>query len=174
MQFLNAMFCIAFAFTSALQQYPEFEWTKKSTLNADQQIEFPGIVLEPGTYIIRLKEGGERRSIVEILNRDESQVLGRVVVLPDHQAKPDDNSEFTFHEVKMEGPQPVHGWHSTADLVGFEFVYPKPRAQEIAKASGRRVLAFDRIEDGPIVAVTPNGKEVVIDDQLASARPKLP
>jgi hypothetical protein len=165
MQYLNAIFYIAFAFTSAFQQYPGFEWNKKSTLNADQRVEFPGIVLEPGVYIVRLKDGGERRSVIEILNRDETQVVATVIAVPDHQVRPDDNSEFTFHQVKSPGPRPVQTWFYAGDLVGLEFVYPKARAQEIAKASERHVLALNGTKDGPVVAITPNGKEVVVEDQ---------
>jgi len=46
-----------------------------------------------------------------------------------------------------------------------QFVYPKPRAREIAKAADEHVMASNSIRnDDVIVAVTPNGKEVVIDD----------
>ncbi len=172
MQYLNAMFCIAIAVTSLCQQYAGFEWNKKSTLSTDRPVEFPGIVLEPGVYIIKLLDGGEKRSTVEILSQDETQVLASVIAVPDHRLRPDDNSEFTFHEIKQTGPRPVQTWFYTGDLVGFEFVYPKARAKEIAKDSDGRVMASNAIKDGLIVAVTPNGKEIVIDDQTQTARRK--
>src|SRR5207237_6430396 len=92
MHFINAVLFIAMALSSVLQESYSTEWNKKSTLSTDKQVEFPGIVLEPGIYIIRLKEGGERRSIVEIRNRDETQVLATLLAVPDHQQRPDDNS----------------------------------------------------------------------------------
>jgi len=46
-----------------------------------------------------------------------------------------------------------------------EFVYPKARAKEIAKAADTHVMASNSInKDDVIVAITPNGKEVVIDE----------
>src|SRR2546425_6395520 len=106
MHFINAMFYVAMAFTALFQQSSSYEWNKKSTLITDRQVEFPGIVLEPGVYVVKLGESTEKRSVVQILNQDETQVLASVVAVPDHRTRPDDNSEFTFHEVKGIGPQP--------------------------------------------------------------------
>ena len=41
------------------------QWNKKSVLTAGQPVEFPGIVLKPGNYVIRVLENGEKRSTVE-------------------------------------------------------------------------------------------------------------
>ena len=161
---LNAILYLSLVSTSVFQQYSAFEWNKKTTLSTESPVEFPGIVLESGNYVVRLREGGDRRSIVEILNQDETQVLATVVAVPDHRLRPEDNSDFTFHEIKHDGPRPVRSWFYTGDLIGLEFVYPKARAKEIAKDSDGHVMASNGIKDGVIVAVTANGKEIVIDD----------
>ena len=75
MHFINAMLFIAMAANALFQESYSTEWNKKSTFTTDKQVEFPGIVLEPGTYVIRVKESGEKRSIVEILNQNEKQIL---------------------------------------------------------------------------------------------------
>jgi hypothetical protein len=162
---LTAIWCVAMAFAPVSQQYPGLEWNKKSTLSTDRQVEFPGVVVEPGTYIIRLKESGEKRSTVEILNQEETQLLATFIAVPDHRVRPDNSSEFTFHEIKRGGPQPIQSWFYTGDLVGLEFVYPKPRAKEIAKDSDGHVMASNGSKDGVIVAVTANGREIVIDEE---------
>jgi hypothetical protein len=167
MLYLHAMLCIAMALASFGQEYAGFGWNKKSTLTTDRQVEFPGIVLEPGVYVVRLRESGEKRSTVEIYNQTETQVLATAVAVPDHRLRPEDNSEFTFHQTKKAGPAPVQSWFYAGDLVGYEFVYPKARAREIAKESGAYVMASNNIKDGAVVAVTANGKEIVIDDEAA-------
>jgi hypothetical protein len=168
MRFLTAMLFVALTVTSVYGQYPGFEWNKKSTLSTEQQVEFPGTVLEPGVYIVRLRQTIERRSQVEILNREETQLLATVVAVPDHHVRPDDNSDFTYHAVKRSGPRPVRSWYFPGDLVGLEFVYPAARAKEIAKDSDAHVMASNSSKDGTIVAMTPNGKEIVIDDEPIS------
>jgi hypothetical protein len=151
MHFFNAMLYVAMTFSSVFQQYPGFEWNKKSTLSVERQVEFPGVVLEPGIYIIRLREGGDRRSFVEILSQNETQVLGSVVAVPDHRVRPDDNSEFTYHGVKRKGPRPVQSWYFSGDLVGLEFVYPKRRALEIAKDSEGHVMASNGSKESSVM-----------------------
>ena len=170
MHVINAVFGIAMAVTTLFQEFQTYQWNKKSTLTAEHKVEFPGIVLDPGVYVIRLKESGDRRSQVEILNQDESQVMATVVAVPDLHVRPDDNSDFVFHEMKDNGPQPVRSWFFSGDLVGLEFVYPEARAREIAKATDDHVMASKDIREpgGPILAVTPNGKEIVIDEGVTA------
>ena len=172
MHFLNAILTIALAYSSFSQQVPGYEWNKKSTFTTERQVEFPGMVLEPGVYIVRLQDSNEHKSVVEILNRDETQLLATVIAVPDHHQRPDDNSEFSFHAVKK-GPVPVQTWYFSGDLVGLEFVYPKGRAKEIARDSDGHVMATNGIKDGALFAVTPNGKEVLLEVPLTqTARTK--
>ena len=166
MHVINVMVFAVLAATSLFQEPAAYQWNKKSTLNAEAPVEFPGIILEPGVYVIRLKDGGERRSSVQITNQDETQVLATLVAIPDHRVRPDDNSEFIYHEIKGNGPAPVRSWFYTGDLVGLEFVYPEARAKEIAKTTNDHVMASND-KGGAIFAVTPNGKEIVIDEDPA-------
>jgi hypothetical protein len=103
---------------------------------------------------------------VEILNQDESQILAVVVALPDHRMRPEIDSEFTFHLARPGFPTPVQTWYYAGDMTGLEFVYPKSRAKEIARESEGHVMASNDSKDAVIVAITPNGKEVVIEGPL--------
>src|SRR5262249_23060033 len=141
MHVINAMLSVAMAVTSLFQDPSSYLWNKKSTLTVERQVEFPGILLDPGVYVVRLKESSEKRSEVQILNQNESQVLATVIAVPDLRVRPEDNSEFVFHKVKNKGPQPVRSWFFSGDLVGLEFVYPEARAKEIAKDSEDHVMA---------------------------------
>src|SRR5262245_3037724 len=172
--FFNALLYFAVSFVTVSQQNSTFDWNKKSILSVDDQVELPGVVLEPGSYVIRLREAGERRSFVEVLNKEETQVLATIVAVPDHRMRPEDNSDFTFHDIKRPGPRPLQSWFYTGDLTGLEFVYPKARAKEIAKLSDTHVMASNATNDSVIFAVTPNGKEIVIDDQRTQTARRKP
>jgi hypothetical protein len=172
MHLLAAILSAAMAITAVSPQNPGLEWNKKSTFIADQQVEFPGLVLEPGTYIVRLSENDEKRSVVEILSANEAQLLASVIAVPDHRLRPEGSEEFTFHQTKAAGPRAVQSWYFAGDLVGLEFVYPKMRAKELARQSDGHVMASG-MKDGMIYAVTPNGKEVVIETAITqTARQK--
>jgi hypothetical protein len=168
---LASLMLLVTALLNSNQEPSTYEWNKKSTLSVDERVEFPGIVLEPGIYIVKLRENTEKLSVVQILNAEETQVLATVRAVPDHRMRPDDNSEFTFHNVGK-GPRPVQSWFLSGDLVGLEFVYPKLRAKEIAKQSNDHVMASNEGKEGVIIAVTPNGKEVVFEDVTQTARRK--
>ena len=165
------MYLLVLMALASLAQIPSGEqWNKKSVLTAEQPVEFPGIVLKPGNYVIRVLEGGDKRSTIQILNGDETQVLAKALAVPDHRMRPD-SGEFSYHAVPASGPRAIQSWFYPGDLTGLEFVYPKARARELAKASGVYVMAAGS-DDGPVTAVTPNGKEIVIDEGTQSARRK--
>jgi hypothetical protein len=165
MHFINAMLFVSMAVSFLLQEPYSSEWNKKSTFSTDKQIEFPGIVLEPGTYVIRVKEGGEKRSVVEIRNQNEQQILATILAVTDHRQRPDDNSEFVYFNSSEREPQAVRTWFYSGDLTGLEFVYPLSRAKVIAKRNDDHVMASNSSSKEDVVfAITPNGKEIVIDD----------
>src|SRR5882672_2086294 len=175
MHFPTAMLAIALTF-GALAPAQQFdEWNKKSTLRADCPVELPGIVLEPGVYVVKLLQATEKRSMVQIWNSDETQMLSTVVAIPDHRSLSEAYITFTYHNIKADGPKPIQSWYYPGDQLGLEFVYPKNRAIEIAKGSADRVMG-STTREGVIVAVTPNGKEIVIDQphltQTARRKPQ--
>jgi hypothetical protein len=165
MHFISAVLFVGLAISSSVQEPYSTEWNKKSTLASKSALEFPGLVLDPGTYVVRQKESTETRAIIEICNQDETQILGLAEAVPDHELRPDDNLEFTFFNAPEGKPEPVRTWFFSGDMVGWQFVYPKARAREIAKAADTHVMASNSIsKDDAIVAITPNGNEIVIDD----------
>jgi hypothetical protein len=164
MHLITAVLFTAMAISSAVQEPSLTGWNKKSTLKSNRAVEFPGIILDPGTYVIRLKESTETRALVEIWNEGESQILGTVLAVPDHELRPDDDSEFIFFSAPEGKPEAVRTWFYSGEVIGWEFVYPKAHAKEIAKAADTHVMASNsNSKDDVIVAVTPNGTEVVID-----------
>jgi hypothetical protein len=173
MSFLNIVYA-AIMVTTLLQGPPAGEWSKRSVFSTNHQVEFPGIVLEAGDYIVRLGENDEKRGFVQVLNRDETQILATVVAIRDHRIHPEDSGEFTFHEVQNDGPQPVQSWFYSGDPVGFEFVYPKIRAKEIARESKDRVIASNSDKGPVVVAVTPKGKELAVDSIPAQVTGRKP
>jgi len=165
MHLLSVILWTTLALAPSYQQDSAFDGGKKSILTADEQVEFPGVVLEPGVYVVKLREAGDRRSSVQIFNEDETQLLASVVAVPDLRSRPDINTEFTFHEIHGNRAHPVQSWFYPGELAGLEFVYPKSRARELARNSDGHVMALSDEKGTTILAITPNGKEVVIDGQ---------
>jgi hypothetical protein len=174
---IHAMFLVAMAAGTVLQTEYSGEWNKKSTLQAGQPVEIPGMVLKPGTYTIKLHESSNRRSIVQIWNQDESLLLATVLTVPDHRMRETD-AVFTYHAARGDARRLLRSWYYPGDLNGLEFVYPKKRAKEIAKLTETHIMASNckDMKQDAIVAMTPAGIEVVIDEprqaQVTPGKPR--
>src|SRR5215472_15772689 len=142
------------------------EWSKKSVLTLQDSFEVPGMVLKPGTYVLKADDNsGNPRTLVRLLSQDESQTLTTFVAIPDNRMRPESDVVVTFFNGVIDGPKSVQTWYYPGEMNGYEFVYPKTRAKEIAKHTDDHVMASDSKESA-IVAVTPSGTEVPLYDAV--------
>jgi hypothetical protein len=74
------------------------EWNKKTVVTVDQEIQLPNTVLQPGTYVFRLLDSPSDRHIVQVLSKDENQVITTSLAIPNHRLQPRGESVFTFWE----------------------------------------------------------------------------
>jgi hypothetical protein len=91
------------------------------------------------------------------------------MAIPDYRLRTTEQTVIKFNEVPRGSPQAIRAWFYPGNNVGQEFVYPKARAMQLAKASKAVVpaLAVDvagdaALKTAPIVAVTPEEKEVPV------------
>lgn len=169
------------------------DWDKKTTFTVNQPFEIPGNkVLPAGTYVVKIVDVGGDRSIVRFLSADETKVYATVIGIPDFRLKPAENPDISFYEAETGLPRPVHAWFYSGYQYGFEFVYPKKRAAEIAPIAEEHVLAMktpepfepvrekpfpapaeltvEELLEEPIVAIEPTGEELAI----VEIHPELP
>jgi hypothetical protein len=145
------------------------EWDKKTVLTFSQPVEIPGRVLPAGTYTFKLADTMGSRHIVQIFNADGSQILATVMAIPDYRLTSTDKTVIKFDEVPAGSPEAIRAWFYPGNTIGNEFVYPKSRAAQLAKASKTvvpaiavEVASVDELKTVPIVAVTPELKETAI------------
>ena len=146
------------------------EWDKKTVLTFSQPVEIPGQVLPAGTYMFRLADSTGDRHIVQILNADGSQMIATVMAIPDYRLTSTDQTVIKFNEVPAGAPEAIRAWFYPGNRIGQEFVYPKSRAAQLAKASHAVVPAIaadvtspDALKTAPIVAVTPEQQETDVN-----------
>jgi hypothetical protein len=135
-------------------------WTKSSIVAFSQPTEIPGRMLEPGTYVFKFVRAEGETHIVEVLDAAETQVLATLTALADHRARPRYDTIIVYHDIEAGNPA-VRSWYYPGELTGYEFVYPKDRACELARLSNQAVMGGEK-ENGVVIAVTPNGVEVVV------------
>jgi hypothetical protein len=137
------------------------DWDQKTVLTFSQPMEIPGHVLPAGKYTFRLVNLTDRH-IVQILNSDESRTITTVVAIPRYRETTEGQTIVTFNEVPTGSTEAIRVWFYPGSTLGQEFVYPKLRAAQLAKAAKVAVPALavevadlDTLETAPIVAVTP-------------------
>jgi len=154
------------------------EFNKLTILTFSQPVEIPGHVLPAGTYRFQLADTTGDRHIVQVFNADGSKIIASVMTISDYRLKATDQTVIRFNEVPRGAPEAIRAWFYPGNNVGQEFVYPKPRAMQLAKASKAVVpaLAVDVTDDAelktaPIVAVTPDAEEVPVTAVIQTSPP---
>ncbi|HZR26291.1 MAG TPA: hypothetical protein VFA59_22030 [Vicinamibacterales bacterium] len=145
------------------------EWDKKTVLTFSQPVEIPGRVLPAGTYMFKLADSMSDRHIVQIFNADGSQIIATIMTIPDYRLKSTDETVIRFAEVPAGSPEAIRAWFYPGNTLGQEFVYPKSRAMQLARASKAVVPAIavdvasaDELKTAPIIAVTPEAQETAV------------
>ena len=145
------------------------EWNKKTVITFSQAVEIPGHVLLAGTYVFKLADSMSNRHIVQVFTADESQILATVMTIPDYRLTATDQTVIKFGEVPPDSPEAIRAWFYPGNTIGQEFVYPKSRAIQLATMANAVVPAIavdvtdvDALKTAPIIAITPDAKEVPV------------
>jgi hypothetical protein len=157
-------------------------WDRLTKVTFSQPVEIPGQVLPAGTYWLKLLDSPSNRNIVQIYNADQSKQVAMIMAIPDYRLKPADKTVITFNERPANSPEAVKAWFYPGDNYGQEFVYPKSRAVELAKAVNQPVPSMPAnleantkmsaksaqeapvmaLKKAPVKAQQPSGEEVEI------------
>ena len=118
------------------------EWNQKTIFTFSGPVEIPGQVLQPGTYVFKLADSTSDRNIVEVFNKEENHLYGFFLAIPDYRLKPSDKPILTFEERATGSPEAVKAWFYPGENYGHDFVYPKVKAMELAKANKQPVASM--------------------------------
>lgn len=161
-------------------------WNRKSTITFSGPVEIPGVhlagwgVLPAGTYVFKILDSQSDRHIVQILSRDEKTVYATILAVPNYRLQATDKTVITFRERPSGQPEALRAWFYPGRNWGEEFVYPKAKAIELAKATNVPVLytpaeiplevtvpikSVDEpvvleMRRAPIMAIKPTGEDV--------------
>jgi LPXTG-motif cell wall-anchored protein len=88
-------------------------------------VEIPGMVLTPGTYVIKLLDPYGDRDIVRFYNADESHMYAMVFGVRDYRLDATENPVITFEERAKDAPPAIKEWFPAGENWGEQFVYKK-------------------------------------------------
>jgi hypothetical protein len=153
-------------------------WNKKTVVTFSQAVEVPGKILPAGTYTFKLVDSLSDRNIVQIFNADGSQIITTILAINNYRLQPTGETVMKFSERPGDSPEALRAWFYPGDEFGQEFVYPKVRAIQLAQTTKVIVpaVATETLDDNviktlPIVAVTPDQKEVEVAKVIQTTPP---
>jgi len=161
-------------------------WDRKTVVTFSGPVEIPMVhlkgwgVLPAGTYVFKILDSQSDRHIVQIFNKEETTVYATILAIPNYRLKATDKTVITFRERPTGQPEALRAWFYPGRNWGEEFVYPKAKAMELAKATNTPVLftpveiplevetpirsvdepVVMELKRAPIIAVKPTGDEV--------------
>lgn len=112
--------------------------TQRTVVTFSAPVEIPGRVLGAGTYVFKVLDF-ENPNIVQIFNKDQNKLFATILAIPDYRLKPTGKTVITFEERAAGSPPAIQAWFYPGMEFGHEFVYPKPRAMELAKLTNKPV-----------------------------------
>ncbi len=192
-----AIFCLsltalAFSASAKAPNAKADDWDKKTIVTFSQPVEIPGgIVLPAGTYVFKLLNSLSNRHIVQVFNEDQTRVFATILSIPNYRLQVTDKTVITFGESAVGVPQAIRAWFYPGANSGEEFVYPKRRAMELAKAANMPILAMPvefeanitkpaksgddepivALKGASVIAVKPTGEEVDLG-QVVTTQPQ--
>ena len=174
------------------------DWNKKTTVTFSGPVEIPGVhlkgwgVLPAGTYVFKILDSASDRHIVQIFNKEQTQIYATILAIPNYRLKATDKTVITFRERAAGQPEALRAWFYPGMNWGEEFVYPKSKAVEIAKATNTPVLytvaelplevaepvkladapVLEVLKRAPVLAIRPTGEDVLLA-QVVTPPPAL-
>ena len=162
------------------------DWNRKTVITFSGPVEIPGVhltgwgVLPAGTYVFKILDSQSDRHIVQIFSKDETTIYATILAIPNYRLKATDKTVITFRERPAGEPEALRAWFYPGRNWGEEFVYPKAKAMELAKATNTPVLftpveipvevaepiktadapVVVELKRAPIMAIKPTGEEV--------------
>jgi hypothetical protein len=77
-----------------------------------------------------------------VFNKNENHLYGTFLTIPNYRLQPAGKPIITFEERAAGAPEAVRAWFYPGENYGHEFVYPKAKAVQLAKANNQPVASM--------------------------------
>jgi hypothetical protein len=126
------------------------EWDKKTIITTDETMQLPNMMLQPGTYVIKLADSDSNRHIVQFFDKDEKHLITTILAIPNERVRPTGKTVFAFWEVPAGQPPALRAWFYPGDNFGQEFAYPKAEADRISARNNNATVPIDDSKSGEV------------------------
>jgi hypothetical protein len=152
--------------TASAQGYPE---DKRVFFTFSGPVAVPGVTLPAGRYLFRIptKIGTGNRNVVQVLSADGKTAYAQFFGISALRTNAAPKPEIRFMETAAGMPAAVKTWWYPGLKDGYEFIYPKDQARQLAEGTGQPVLTARAETPTEVERITPAGAETAV-------RPEVP
>ena len=124
-------------FASAAQAQPE---DKRTYFTFSGPIALPGVTLPAGRYLFRIVDTTTSRKVIQVLSEDQKKPFTMANTISDQRREAPKDATVVFYESARGTPAAVKSWWYPGETIGYQFIYPRAQAKQIAKSTGQPVL----------------------------------
>jgi len=159
---------------SAVQAQTE---DKRTYFTFSAPIALPGSTLPAGRYLFRIVDTTTSRKVIQVLSDDQKKPYAMMNTIPDQRRDPAKDATVSFYESARGTPAAVKSWWYPGETIGYQFIYPRAQAKQIAKATGQPVLTTkgdstksEETKSADLTRVDANGRDVDVNAPDAAAQ----
>jgi len=157
---------------------------KTTVFTFSRPISVPGVTLPAGDYMFRIVDTTTGRKVIQVLSGDGKTPYAMLHSIPDVKLEASAEPDVQFMETAKDQPYAVKAWWYPNERIGYEFIYPKQQAREVAEATNEPVLttktettAVEETKVEELARVEPTGVETPVvaePEPVAAAEVALP
>jgi hypothetical protein len=102
-------------------------------------VTLPGVTLPAGRYLFRLADPTTGRKVISVLSADGTP-LAMLHTIPNQLTRAPQDAEVRFMETPANMPPAIKTWWYPGKSIGYEFIYPRQQALQLAKVTPEPVL----------------------------------
>ncbi|HUK37424.1 MAG TPA: hypothetical protein VLV86_26085 [Vicinamibacterales bacterium] len=141
-------------------------YDKRTVFTFNRPISLPGVTLPAGEYLFRIVDTETNRKVIQVLSGDGKTPYAMLHSIPEVRRDASEKPEVRFLETAKGQPSAVKTWWYPGERIGYEFIYPKHQAQELAKVVAEPVLTTkvetQKPQEAELERITPSGEETPV------------
>lgn len=162
---------------SVAQAQPE---DKRTYFTFSGPIALPGVTLPAGRYIFRIVDTTTSRKVIQVMSDDGKKPFAMANTIPDQRRDAPKDATVAFYETPRGTPSAVKTWWYPGESIGYQFIYPRAQAKQIAQNTGKAVLTTksestktEETKTAALTRVDANGRDTDVNapDAAANASP---
>ena len=156
-------------FASAAQAQTE---DKKTYFTFSGPVAVPGATLPAGKYLFRIADSTTTRRVIQVMSSDQKKSYALLNTIPDTRREPAKDATVSFYETPKGTAAAVKSWWYPGESTGYQFIFPRRQAIQIAKDTGKPVLTTKtEAATSPVTHIDANGNDadaVASDDSTST------